>query len=103
MSDALDRAREKLRQAIAGVAGQRAPRAARPRRDKPAAFKVSVNRVHLDSGGYTRHGEYYGVGPKLWRVESEASGREVHVRAPDRKTARLRGIEELRRYGREQR
>lgn len=56
-------------------------------------LKVEVWRVPLDRGGYTRWGQYFGVGEKLWEYEARLPdergwGRTGYVRAPDVKTAR---------------
>ena len=31
--------------------------------------EIKVTRVPLDRNGYDRHGRYFGLGPKLYRVE----------------------------------
>ena len=57
--------------------------------------KCVVRRIVLDSGGYERsgyhRGRYWGIGPKLWEVESvEGSdeGDSEHVRAVSKEAAK---------------
>jgi hypothetical protein len=56
-----------------------------------AKAHLSVERVRLNSGGYDRHGRYYGSGAPLYHVSGETStGRYVDevVRAPSAAAAR---------------
>lgn len=53
--------------------------------------KCIVRRVRLDSGGYDAGGAYWGVGTKLWMVESvegEHEGLLLYVRAFDKSAAK---------------
>jgi hypothetical protein len=45
---------------------------------------ITIRRVKL-YGGYTKRGEYFGLGGKLWRIEFETEDdiRITHVRASD--------------------
>lgn len=53
-----------------------------------AKFKtgtMTIAREHLDAGGYTRQGAYFGTGLPLFRVDIEFDDGEMthgHVRAP---------------------
>jgi hypothetical protein len=53
-----------------------------------AKFKtgtMTIAREHLDAGGYTARGAYFGVGQPLFRVDVEFDDGEMvygHVRAP---------------------
>lgn len=41
---------------------------------------IRIAREHLDSQGYTRHGQYFGTGPKLYLIVTDEDA--FHVRAP---------------------
>lgn len=41
---------------------------------------IRIVREHLDAGGYTRHGQYFGLGPKLYLIVTDED--QIHVRAP---------------------
>jgi hypothetical protein len=41
---------------------------------------VRIVREFLDAQGYTRHGQYFGLGPKLYLIVTDES--QIHVRAP---------------------
>lgn len=56
---------------------------------------VSVERVHLDRGGYDRRGRYFGVGEKLYFVESGKS--HGYYRAKSAREAREKMLAEHRR------
>ena len=47
--------------------------------------EIKVTRVHLNCQGYDHHGRYWGVGPKLYRVDIDdgETVRSVHTRAYD--------------------
>jgi hypothetical protein len=54
--------------------------------------EFAVRREKLDSGGYDRHGTYYGAvrGSKLWSVAGEIEGKSIDymIRAPDWESAK---------------
>jgi hypothetical protein len=63
-----------------------------------ALAKVYAERVHIDRSGYDRHGRYWGVGGKLYRVTAEGpEGDELdtHVRAASSKAAKDQVKQEL--------
>jgi hypothetical protein len=55
---------------------------------KHALQQYEVESVRLDRGGYDRSGRYFGVGPKLYRVFDNDTGKSLHVRAPTARKAR---------------
>ncbi len=42
-------------------------------RFKDKIMRIVVRRVHLDRGGYTKSGRYYGTGPRLYECDLEES------------------------------
>lgn len=55
------------------------------REDLEPLISKSIYRLRLNIHGYTAHGKYFGVGPKLWEY---FDGRKIHyTRALDKKTA----------------
>lgn len=59
--------------------------ASRPR------LEVEVRRIPLNAQGYTRHGQYFGRGEKLWRCETVGVDSPTitrHYRAADKATAK---------------
>lgn len=61
--------------------------------------RYQVSHVPLDRGGYTKSGQYFGAGPKLFEVFDQDEGRSVMVRAPDAKTARYRAMTNASHWG----
>ena len=52
--------------------------------------KISAEHIRINAGGYDSRGRYWGTGTKLYRVTDEDGHLDVHVRAPDAKTAKER-------------
>lgn len=67
-------------------------RTANPRAKKhgPLGRMVWLERERLDRGGYTSHGEYFGVGAPLFRFSIEGIDRDEHIRAADRESAKAK-------------
>jgi len=49
--------------------------------------KINIRREHLNRGGYTRSGRYFGTGVPLFQIEDDESGRMLYIRARDRAAA----------------
>lgn len=51
---------------------------------------MTIERIKLDSQGYTKHGQYYGTGDPLWRIEADLEEETIAIvlRAKDRKEAK---------------
>lgn len=68
---------------------------AKKRKRKPQRY--TVTRVSLNRGGYDRHGRYWGIGERLYRVDDEETGKVKHVRAESAKSARAKAVHD--KYG----
>lgn len=68
---------------------------AKKRKRKPQRYVVE--RVSLNRGGYDRHGRYWGIGERLYRVDDEETGKSKHVRAESAKSARAKAVHD--KYG----
>ena len=55
--------------------------------------RFPVTRLHLDTGGYTRSGQYYGRGAPLFEVWDDQDGLVEVVRAPSAPAARTKAID----------
>ena len=53
-------------------------------------FKYTLQRVRLNSGGYTSAGQYYGQGAPLFEACSDETGDCLTFRAADRKAAKAK-------------
>lgn len=53
-------------------------------------FKYTLERVRLNSGGYTSAGQYYGQGAPLFEACSDETGDCLTFRAADRKAAKAK-------------
>lgn len=66
----------------------------RPRRDNPSEprpkFKIYLERVKLDRGGYDSRGRYWGVGAPLYRYSDDSGAIDGYVRASSRADAKER-------------
>ena len=58
--------------------------------------KLSLRRVYLNAGGYTRNGTYYGVGAPLYEVASDDFEVSYCLRAYDRTDARAKVLSRFR-------
>jgi len=62
--------------------------------------KLEIRHVRLDRQGYTKRGEYYGVGEKLYCTSDfSLSNRDACVRAPSAKAARPALVKLAKDYG----
>jgi len=50
--------------------------------------RLSLQRAHLNAGGYDRAGAYWGIGAPLWCYSDEAGKITGYVRAADRGKAK---------------
>ncbi len=50
--------------------------------------KITIERIHLDRGGYTRGGKYFGTGAPLFDVYDDDGVVYFQVRALDRNAAK---------------
>jgi hypothetical protein len=57
--------------------------------------RLSVQRVHVNRGGYDPGGRYWGVGSKLYLVEDQDFTASTYVRAKDAGEARIKGAAEI--------
>ena len=53
----------------------------------PTIIKCSLTRVHLNSGGYTSQGHYYGIGMPLFHAYDESRNIDRMLRATNRERA----------------
>lgn len=58
--------------------------------EEQPAFKIYIERVRLDRGGYDSRGQYWGVGEPLYRYGDDSGAIDGYVRAHDRKDAKER-------------
>lgn len=56
--------------------------------DGPRKIRLYLERVKLDSGGYDRHGRYYGRGLPLYRASDDRGDVDIELRANDRAHAK---------------
>lgn len=52
--------------------------------------QFSLKEIRLNSQGYDRNGQYYGLGPKVFVAESKATGECIEYRAKDHKMAKIK-------------
>lgn len=61
-------------------------------RERGIRKALAVTRVHLDRGGYTKHGQYFGIGAPLYYVGDEETNKGQYVRASSAAEARERAV-----------
>lgn len=61
---------------------------------KAAKPKIEVTRQHINSGGYTSWGRYFGLGAPLYEYYLP-SGDQGYIRAADAKSARAKLLKQF--------
>lgn len=59
-----------------------------PPRDRSNGIPLQIERIRLNSGGYTSFGRYFGQGDPLFHVTDDEGDVDFHVRAADRNAAK---------------